>query len=815
MSGARFFGITVRIVAWIVAMWTISTASVGQESARKIPRPEDVIGFVPGTDRKLADTGQIEAYFRALDAASDCLTLTTFGTSSEGRPLLLAIITSPENQQRLEEIRLNHLALGTESPDRAAARLDAGRAIVSMHASIHSNEPGPAQSAMEIAWWLCTNDELITKHVLETCVVLLNPVHNPDGYDKVVDWYRRWVGTPHEGAPMVELYHKYVGHDNNRDWFMATQKETRATIEGIHRRWRPLVALDQHQMDSDGARMFLPPYQAPWDPAIPDGVVARTRELGAAVFSALAIKAREGVVTDTLFDAWSPSRSALPYHGGVRFLTEIASARFASPIDVTSTRARGGVKYEGPWSLGDIVMYNNDAALAAMGHIARNRRAWLSAYATELWDARRGVGPNGIAAPHDGILIKRSADRGFARNTLLRVLRTADVLVEEITATPTVGAAPDTPEPGDWFVPQAQPYFAAAASLLVNHPYPDVFNADGSRRSPYDVTVNHLPSLLGVGCVDLRGRRDPATVAALATGNRRPVEAATDAPESFPKNDPVARGLAEVVAASGKGGLAIYRNTDPHMPEGWMRWWCDHHGIRFRSVTDRDLIDGLGARSANDASPPRVLVFTGQTDAALSRGPTSRLLPSAFRSGLGQGADSAGDAVKAWVESGGHLVTFGASGAWAVRTFGLPLRNALVTVEKKIAVPGTALRLELRRDDPITAGIPSTMVALVDKPIGWEPTTSNTSIEMVPLARYASRNGDGAASRPPSASSPFDHLVVAGFVEGADAIAGKWAVVRARVGRGNVTMFAFDPIFRGWTVDAWPLLLNTLSAALR
>jgi hypothetical protein len=676
-----------------------------------VPRPEEIIGFAPGTDRKLADTGQIEAYFRALDAASDRLTLTTFGTSTEGRPLLLAVITSPENQSRIEEIRRNHLALGTEPPETSecAHRSGQGDHLRPCVDPFERTRPraGVDGTRVESLHERRRGDAVDPRRLRRSS----NPVHNPDGYDRVVDWYRRWVGTPYEGAPMVDLYHKYVGHDNNRDWFMGTQKETRATIEGVHRAWRPLVALDQHQMDSDGARMFVPPYQAPVDPAIPDGVVARTRELGKAVFDALALRAREGVVTDTLFDAWSPSRSALPYHGGVRFLTEIASARFASPIDVKRAKGRGGVSYEGPWSLGDIVIYNNDAASAAIGHIARNRRAWLSAYDAELRDARRGVDGRGRAAAHHGFLIKRTPGRLFAGG-----------VPPARSAIGRMSSSKKSPRPTRRH-PANERRLRARARRLV-HPASATLLRRGVVAAHRTAPTPTSSIATGVG---VRPTTSRSIICRRCSGLRASTPAAATRPRgsraSRPSGDAWSRRCRSPSERrpTATPSRADFRRSRRRPRAGasrsiatptllWRRAGRDGGSI----TTESDSAPSPTAISSTDfgrnrgrpTTPTRVLVLPGQTETSLTRGPTSRLLPPAFRSGLGQGPGSAAESVKAWVEAGGHLVTFGASGAWAVKTFELPLRNALVSVEKRISLPGTALRLELgagRRPHPLPA----------------------------------------------------------------------------------------------------------------
>ncbi len=786
-----------------VALACALTTAVGlcQAQASRIPRPESVIGFAVGTDRKLADPAQIEAYFDALSKNSDRLKLTTFGTSTEGRPMLLAIITSPRNHAHLEDLRRLHLSLVDPRSNREGERekaLSEGRAIISMHSSIHSNEVGPAQSAMEIAWRLCNDDDPITRMILDEAIILLNPIHNPDGYERAVNWYRRWVGTPHEGAPMVDLYHKYVGHDNNRDWFMATQQETKATINGIHRRWRPLVALDQHQMDSSGARMFVPPYQEPWDPAIPAGVVARTRELGSAVMKALKVKAREGVVTETLFDAWSPSRSALPYHGGVRFLTEIASARFASPINVRGANPRGGVSYDGPWALGDIVQYNLDAALAAMAHIAQNRRAWLE-------DFRAGFESEIRKGPEStGFVIRHDPTKCFAERALLDVFRYGDVEVSPVIAD-GIAASGQPLRKGDWVVRSGQPFFPFAESLLRKVDYPEIRDKDGKIRPPYDVTVNHLPTLLGLDAIEARG------IPAALTGSPKQEDHKSVPPLPLPSSDIVDESLKRLrdQSLAVRQRVSILYNSDPLMAEGWLRWWFDSNQLPVTSVADQGIFANADARTRNiepDAGP---LILPGQSDASLRNGPSASLLPSEYMVGLGIGVGSGAARVKTWVEAGGHLVAIGPSTAWAIREFGLPVTNVLNRTDISINLPGTAVAIDIATSLPFLAGLPSQAIVMANRPQGFAIRADSDGRDVVAIARYASLLRQ-VPQRGESQPTSVPNLVRAGYAVGADIVAESMAVLRIRVGAGTVTLIGFDPVFRGWTIDAWPLFARCL-----
>ncbi len=170
--------------------------------------------------------------------------------------------------------------------------------------------------------------------MLDGTVLLVLPSHNPDGTDLVAEWYRRQLGTPFEGTSPPVLYHPYVGHDNNRDWYMFTQPETRLTVRHLYHRWHPQIVHDVHQMGSRGARLFVPPYADPWEPNVDGALVAAANALGSHVASRLTTGGRTGVVTGAIFDAWTPGRAYPHTHGGVRLLSETASARLATPIEV-------------------------------------------------------------------------------------------------------------------------------------------------------------------------------------------------------------------------------------------------------------------------------------------------------------------------------------------------------------------------------------------------------------------------------------------------------------------------------------------------
>ena len=235
-----------------------------------VPSPEQFLGHKVGEDRFLAPWPKVVEYLRALDAASDRISIETAGYSTQGNEMPLVILTSPENQKRLDRYR--EIARRLADPDNlseedAKALVAEGKTIALVTCSIHSTEVGSTQMAMEFAYDVATTRDPKMLAWLDDAILLLMPSINPDGQVMVVDWYNKYLGTPYEGGPMPWLYHLYVGHDNNRDFYMLTQKESQVVNDVLYHRWFPQIFLDEHQMGSTGPRMFVPP-QA--DPLAPD-----------------------------------------------------------------------------------------------------------------------------------------------------------------------------------------------------------------------------------------------------------------------------------------------------------------------------------------------------------------------------------------------------------------------------------------------------------------------------------------------------------------------------------------------------------------
>ncbi|HEX6188148.1 MAG TPA: M14 family zinc carboxypeptidase, partial [Pyrinomonadaceae bacterium] len=351
-------------VLLFVALSIRSDAIVGPAASqtKTIPAPHDVLGFTPGDDRKLASWAKIVEYFQKLDAASDRVKFQEIGKSTMGAPFVYATISAPENLSRLDEFkeiqrqladprllgagnagvparnRRNARTSGADedvrapSDSKARALIARGKTIVLITCGIHSTEVGSTLSSTLIAHRLASSNEPEIQEILRNTIILLVPSTNPDGVDIVKNWYEKTLGTPYEGTDPPELYHKYTGHDNNRDWYAFTQVETQLTVDKIHNVWRPQIVHDIHQQGAMGSRLFLPPYMAPVEPNVPRQLVAGYTKLGNWMAAEMRAKGFEGITTNSTYDAWTPARAYSHYHAGVRMLSETASAKIASPI---------------------------------------------------------------------------------------------------------------------------------------------------------------------------------------------------------------------------------------------------------------------------------------------------------------------------------------------------------------------------------------------------------------------------------------------------------------------------------------------------
>ena len=251
-----------RLIAWL----TIAAATVALNAQPRITSPKEYLGFNVGDDYQLANYTQLAQYWRKLDAESDRLTVQEIGKTAEGRPQLMAIVTSPANHRLLAKYRdiSRRLALAEGLSEDEAHRLAReGKAVVWIDGGLHATETLGAQQLIESVYQMVSRTDEETTRFLNDCIVLF--VHaNPDGNELVSNWYmRNPVPDKRTLNGLPRLYQKYIGHDNNRDFFASTQAETQNINRVLYRDWLPQILYNHHQSGPAGTVAWSSPQRDP------------------------------------------------------------------------------------------------------------------------------------------------------------------------------------------------------------------------------------------------------------------------------------------------------------------------------------------------------------------------------------------------------------------------------------------------------------------------------------------------------------------------------------------------------------------------
>jgi hypothetical protein len=780
-----------RIILSLLFLLCLTSLATSQT---KIPAPAEVLGFTPGEDRKLASWDQVIDYFQRLDTASDRVVFETLGTTSMNKPFVMATISSPANLERLEEYRQiqDQLAdprkLGPlAGRDRKAAELiKRGKTVVLITCGIHSTEVGSYLSSMLIAHKLASSTEPEVQTVLDNTIILLVPSLNPDGVDIVKNWYDKTLGTPFEGSSPPELYHKYTGHDNNRDWYAFTQVETQITVDKIHNVWHPQIVNDIHQQGAFGSRQFLPPYMPPVEPNVPRQIVAGFTQLGNWMAEEMRAKGFQGITTNSTYDAWTPARAYSHYHGGVRMLSETASARIASPITVKLADLRSREGYDpqkespkfgpvwpgGEWRLSDITKYMQTMAFLLLDHAATNREQWLRRF--------YAIGKEAVRPRRNGELFGFLIEPSKGCDRMLEILDRGGVEITSPKEGRTFKIGRRDLSEGTKLVRMDQPYGAFAKTLLEIQRYPNLRDAEGNPIAPYDVTAHTLPLLMGVTVHPVKApfRYTPATETVTKIVGSQNACGPASQPEL----------------------MALYRSSIPTYDEGWTRWIFESKMIPYGVLGDKELRAGITVHKPHPGLTVKyyVILIPDQSPRALLEGYPPNSMPPEYTGGLGPAGVKA---LRDFVETGGTLVFLNRASNFAIEQFKLPLKNVVGGLPRtEFYVPGSILRLELDTSHPLAAGMPQQTIAWAeDSPVFEVTEDPNASVPAANVRIIGSYPAD---------KDPL----LSGWLLGGDRIKGKAALVEVTMGKGRVILFGFRPQYRAQSEGTYPLFFNALKS---
>jgi len=823
-------------------------------STKIVPSPEEHLGFKVGTDRRLADWPAIVEYFRKVAAASDRVRVEDLGETTEGNPFILATVSSPENLMHLDKFReiqsrLNNPAGVT--PEEAESLVKEGKTVVLITCSIHSTEVGGSQMSMELLHSLASGDDPGVREVLDNVVLLLVPSLNPDGNRMVVDWYNRHLNTPYEGTSPPYVYHKYAGHDNNRDWFMFTLKETRMTVEKIHNVWHPQIVYDIHQMGQKGPRLYVPPFIDPIEPNVDPVLQSGVNFMGISMADALAVEGKRGVTVGWEFDGWTPARAYQHYHGGIRILSEAASVDIASPITIKAEELKGERGFKplesrwthpmpwrgGRWTLRDIVDYEFTAARACLRNAARYRERWLRG---SLEIGRRALSPED--GPHAFLVPPAQRDPG-AVYEMLEVLRLGDVEVHEASE-PFTADGVEYPA-GTRVILVAQPFGRFARTMLERQVYPDLRENPGDApKVPYDVTAHTLGFAMGVEVVQVREafkadlRQVKATtrpVGAIHGEGKAfymfPAELNASAkaanlllakgfrvfrtcdweraherefkPGAFVVEE--GKGLAKALKEASRLGVDFFGVDD--LPEAafevlkprvgvYRAWMPNADEAWLRMVLEEYGFDYVSltpqeVRQGGLSEHVDVLIFPDLSRDAIVEGMKGMREASPERYEpmyrIGLGEEGNKEVLR-FLEEGGCVVTLNHACSYPLRDLQAPAENPLEGLkEQELYIPGSILRVNVDETHPLGFGF-----------------DREASVIFLTSPAFKVKEGYAVAKYPES------NPLLSGWILGEKLLHGLAAAAELPAGRGMIVLLGFPPHFRNQYRSTFKMLFNAI-----
>jgi hypothetical protein len=525
-----------------------------------VQTPEQYFGFRIGSDKKLVRWDKIVEYMQAVANGTDRVKFRNLGPTTNGNPFVLLEISSAENLRNLDKLKNLERKLYFQGGAPTDAERDeifrSGKAVVFITNNIHSTEIGASQMVLELVHNLATSDSPAVRKILDNVVLLLVPSLNPDGQIMVTDWYNKTLGTPSEASPLPYLYHNYTGHDNNRDMYLFSQRESQMAAQVLWHEWFPSIWLDEHQQGASGPRIFTMPATDPINPNVDPLIYRLNGVFGQSQAAALEAEGKTGIIFNSTYtNFWQGAMAwAGWWHNQVGLLTEVASARIATPVvqqkaDPTRTESasapaaggRGGstgpagapsdfeserrrafehpddplpaprditprTEYPRPWlggrwTLRDIVDYELIATNALLETAAGSRETLLH----QIYNINR----NTIQAGAKGEL-GQDKEKTFAILIPTDTLHDPNEAIELVDKLLTAGVEvfraresfkqdDKTYPAGTFVIPFNQVFARYAKDLLEKQTYPEVRRSPGApAEAPYDVSAWSLGMQFGV-----------------------------------------------------------------------------------------------------------------------------------------------------------------------------------------------------------------------------------------------------------------------------------------------------------------------------
>lgn len=839
---------TRRITMFLLLTLLLSFASRAQNNS--LPTPEQFLGHRVGADKKLARWDKIVEYAQLVAKNSDRVRFRELGKSTLNNPFIALEFSAPDTLKDVERYKQLERKLYFQGGAPTEAERDeifkSGKAVVVVTCSVHATEIGATQMVLELMHQLATDNSATTKKILDNVIFILVPALNPDGQIMIVDWYNQNVNTEYEASPLPWLYHPYVGHDNNRDMYMFTQKESQLTARLLWHDWFPSVWLDEHQQGSAGARIFVMPATDPINPNVHPLVYRWNGIFGQAQAAALEAAGKEGIIYNSTYTNFWQGAMAWSgwWHNQVGLLTEVASVRIASPIE--QRRAQPGQPQAAPedfqaqarrmmenpneplppprdvtprteyprpwlggrWTLRDIVDYELIATLSLLETAADQREQLLrQIYAINKTTYEAGQ-QGGVHA-----IIVDAQSQHDPREAWHLIERLQMAGVEVSRAENDFEVEGKKYPAGAFVIPMKQVFARYAKDLLEKQTYPEVRRAPNApAEAPYDVTAWSLGMQMGVTSVFAKQplpaslrlgklaempaeKRSEAIAykgADAAIAVNRLLKTGKTVTFTLQRDNAVTANVAARATTQAKSTtltalprIGFYQPWTSNMDEGWTRWVLEQYEFPYTTLHNADIKAGK-LREKFD-----VLLLADQATNSILEGNNSRFVRAEYRGGIG--ADGL-EAIRAFVREGGILITMGAACDLAIEKFPIPVRNLKrgLTREQHFA-PGTIVRLQVDQTHPVGLGLPAETFGFYNNSPFFALVEGFASHRATVVARY-----------------PNTDVLASGWLRGEDFMAGRAAVVSVEMNPGRIILFGLRPQHRAQTHATFPLLFNAL-----
>jgi hypothetical protein len=838
--------------------------ATGRQAAA-IPDPEAFFGFRMGTDNKLARWDRIVDYLEQVGRTSDRVRVRRLGDSTDGNPFVVVEVTSPETladigRYRQLERRL-YFQHGSPDPDERDEIFAQGKVVIAVTCSIHANEIGATQMAVELVHTLATDTSPRVRKILDNVILLLVPSLNPDGQIMITDWFNSNLGTPYATSPLPQLYHRYTGHDNNRDMYVFTQKESQLTAKLLWKDWFPAIWLDEHQMANTGPRIFVMPATDPINPNVHPLIYRWNGILGQSQAAALEAAGKDGIIHNSTYTNFWQGAMAWSgwWHNQIGLLTEVASARIAAPVvqaradvgrqgrqvspaapgvlpppvDVTPRTEYPRPWMGGRWTLRDIVDYEMIATMGLLETAADVRETLLR----QVYEVNRAT-VEGHWSGEDTAIVIPVASQHDPREAVHVVEKLQAAGVDVLRAEAPFDADGRRYAAGSFVVPFAQVFGRYAKDVLEKQTYPEVRRSPlGAPDAPYDVTAWSLGMLFGV---------EHATVRTYDAAGLKPL---TGTPS-----------VGSSIEGSGPWFSLAYRGADDvkginELLRRGARVWIEPDaegrsaraivgGVSAEDVKQVAALAGMEGRSAPAVEPsgggmrlraPRIGLYQPFAGGNMDEGWTRWVLEQyGFEYTTLHNADiRAGGLGRAYdaiilADQGPAQIVNGSTGAdvrpeyrGGIGTAGVDALKAFVADGGTLVTLGSACDMAIERFDLPVRDIkatlsseehyaPGTIVRVaVDTrhPIGYGMPAETSGFynnspffDIIP----SSRRADVVARY------PAEDIVASGWLRGEALMAGRPAVVSVEVRPGRVVLFGLRPQHRAQTHATFPMLFNAL-----